>query len=293
MREILSIVAILIFTATMTEAQTTRIVFGPLEGDSAGVITAGPEEEIVVDVWARTPAGTNIVGLMLPLSSNDNYIMSESRVGGELFDPLTLWDDIDFPDYSMDPSNDGYTCQPIMGVKDFFQNPSPDNGINTDGEWWKIADYRMTTVDSADNEIHRDALTGGFYNCAGGMILVDYDSGEISGEYVSFSYAPLLLTSAVEVHGPSALPDVYALKQNHPNPFNAKTTIEFNLSDESDVVIEIFDIIGRKTTTLTDGVLPAGVHSLTWDAEDAPSGIYFYRIRAGKYIETKKAVLLK
>jgi immune inhibitor A len=83
------------------------------------------------------------------------------------------------------------------------------------------------------------------------------------------------------------------LNQNYPNPFNAQTVISYSLDKQSDVKIEIFDILGRSIETLTDKLMPAGIYRLVWDANAVPSGIYFYKITAGAIIETKKMMLLK
>ncbi|MEE9552942.1 MAG: T9SS type A sorting domain-containing protein [candidate division Zixibacteria bacterium] len=89
------------------------------------------------------------------------------------------------------------------------------------------------------------------------------------------------------------LPTDFILSQNYPNPFNASTLIEYGLPNSSDVTIEIFDILGRKVETLIQGEQQAGYHQVTWDASEISSGMYFYRIQAGKYVETKKMLLLK
>ncbi len=89
------------------------------------------------------------------------------------------------------------------------------------------------------------------------------------------------------------IPSRFALAQNYPNPFNASTIIQFNLPSASDVIIEIYDILGRRVETLFDAEQPAGYHQIVWDASDQSSGIYFYRIQAGEYSDTRKMVLLK
>jgi hypothetical protein len=79
----------------------------------------------------------------------------------------------------------------------------------------------------------------------------------------------------------------------YPNPFNAYTMIDFGLPEKSHVTIEIFDLLGRKIETLFDGSQPAGYHSVTWNSGDYSSGIYFCRIEAGDFAETRKMILLK
>ncbi len=89
------------------------------------------------------------------------------------------------------------------------------------------------------------------------------------------------------------IPGNFALFQNYPNPFNATTSIKYNLPVASGVTIEIYNILGRKVETLVQGEQPAGYHQVVWDAEDASSGFYFYRIQAGDFAETRRMVLLK
>jgi hypothetical protein len=90
-----------------------------------------------------------------------------------------------------------------------------------------------------------------------------------------------------------ALPEEFSLSQSHPNPFNAQCIIDFALPSASHVRLEIFDILGRRVSSLIDEDKQAGYYQVAWDAKDRPSGMYFYRIEAGEFIETKKMMLLK
>lgn len=91
----------------------------------------------------------------------------------------------------------------------------------------------------------------------------------------------------------SKIPRSYSLGQNYPNPFNAQTIIDFGLPRSSDVVIEIYDLLGRQVAALTHGFFDAGYHQVTWDAADQPSGIYFYTIKADDYTDSRKMLVLK
>jgi photosystem II stability/assembly factor-like uncharacterized protein len=95
----------------------------------------------------------------------------------------------------------------------------------------------------------------------------------------------------VEDNAP-VLPDKILLS-NYPNPFNAQTTISYSLPSASNVTIEIFDISGRKVETLFSGYKEAGHYAVVWDAREAASGVYFYRIKAGEFSSVKKCVLLR
>ena len=88
-------------------------------------------------------------------------------------------------------------------------------------------------------------------------------------------------------------PDEYALHQNYPNPFNPATEISFHLPVAGQVILEVYNINGQKVTTLLNGKLESGFHSVAFDGSTVASGIYFYRLTSGEYIETKKMLLLK
>jgi hypothetical protein len=90
-----------------------------------------------------------------------------------------------------------------------------------------------------------------------------------------------------------ALPTSTALHQNHPNPFNAETNISFSLAEPEAVRLQVYDLAGRLVETLFDGHQEAGEHVVTWDASAVSSGIYFYKLTAGNYTETKRMMLVK
>jgi hypothetical protein len=85
----------------------------------------------------------------------------------------------------------------------------------------------------------------------------------------------------------------YKLEQNYPNPFNPATIISYSLAKESKVIVEVFNAIGEKVASLADGVQPAGRYNVSWNAAGFASGIYFYRIKAGEFVQTRKMMLLK
>ena len=89
------------------------------------------------------------------------------------------------------------------------------------------------------------------------------------------------------------LPDVYSLSQNYPNPFNVTTVVSYGLPARSEVSITIFDILGQNVETIVKEEQPAGFHQVTWNADGKSSGIYFYKIQAGDFTETKRMLLLK
>lgn len=91
----------------------------------------------------------------------------------------------------------------------------------------------------------------------------------------------------------SNLPKEYRLQQNYPNPFNSTTTIQFALPKRLAVTLKLYDIQGREVATLVDEELEPDEYKVTFDAEGLPSGIYFYRIQAKGFVQTKKLTLLQ
>ena len=91
----------------------------------------------------------------------------------------------------------------------------------------------------------------------------------------------------------TVLPAHFSLGQNYPNPFNPATTIAFSLPTKSSVSVTVIDALGREVSVLVSEELSAGTHLRRWDAALVPSGIYFYRLQAGQYTETKKMLLLR
>ncbi|MCP4583396.1 MAG: T9SS type A sorting domain-containing protein [candidate division Zixibacteria bacterium] len=90
-----------------------------------------------------------------------------------------------------------------------------------------------------------------------------------------------------------AMPTVFSIGQNYPNPFNAKTSIEYSIPENAAVTIDVYDLHGRHVTTLVNGFQTAGYHTVSWNAGNMTSGIYFYKIQVNDYIEQKSMLLLK
>lgn len=99
------------------------------------------------------------------------------------------------------------------------------------------------------------------------------------------------ITGIAENHyGP---PSEFRLDQNYPNPFNPSTSITFSIPVESVVSLEIFDALGRMVKTVVAGKLAPGIYTREWDASAFPSGMYFCRLSAGSFVQTRKLLLLR
>jgi hypothetical protein len=90
-----------------------------------------------------------------------------------------------------------------------------------------------------------------------------------------------------------AVPQDYSLSNAYPNPFNPTTNIGFRIADFGFVSLNVFDVLGNEVATLLNENKPAGNYSVEFNAASLPSGIYFYRLQSGSFIETKKMILLR
>ena len=91
----------------------------------------------------------------------------------------------------------------------------------------------------------------------------------------------------------TVVPDYYALEQNYPNPFNQMTNIKYQITDKGKVSLRVYDVSGREVATLVNEELGAGTYQVRFDAGSLASGVYFYRLQSGDFVETRKLILLK
>ena len=91
----------------------------------------------------------------------------------------------------------------------------------------------------------------------------------------------------------SELPTEFALEQNYPNPFNPSTTFKYEIPKESYITLKVYDILGREVATLVNGQQKAGYYEIDWNASNNSSGVYFYKIQAGGFVDTKKMIWVK
>ena len=85
----------------------------------------------------------------------------------------------------------------------------------------------------------------------------------------------------------------YELGQNYPNPFNPITHIRFNIPETGNTKLTVFNIMGEAVANLVDGVVSAGAHTVSWNAANMPTGVYFYRMESGNFTQTRKLLLVK
>ncbi len=121
-----------------------------------------------------------------------------------------------------------------------------------------------------------------------GAVAVTVGPGTTSG--VDFHMS---LTTAIRSSTSPLLPQAYALEQNYPNPFNPSTTIRYQIPVAGHVTIRIFDLLGRNVATVENGERQAGTHTVNFNASEIASGVYFYRIQAGSFLQTNRFLVLR
>ncbi len=193
--------------------------------------------------------------------------------------------------YKLDPSNAAIvdsiipTAAMLLGLA--YENPFLYGIDIQNGLIYRFNPQTLSEVDNYDWDIgyplglHYDSEAGNFINVSG---KTDYGGDE----------AVYMVGITVGIDEPySAVPSSVELLSAYPNPFNATTSISFTLIQPSQVTLDIYDILGRRAESLVDEFLPAGNHSVLWQAGEMTSGIYFYRLTAGEYQDSRKITLLK
>jgi len=168
---------------------------------------------------------------------------------------------------------------------EFFGNTYTDEHEN-------ISD---TTYDVLSHSL--DVLLGGL-NLDESTLLWYVKSSDDEYNVMSDSGQFVLTRSVLGLHDQFSIPTEFSLHQNYPNPFNPITTLRYDLPEQANVNIIIYDMLGRQVRTLINQTQDAGFKSVLWDATNdfgkpVSAGVYLYKIQAGEFVQTKKMVLLK
>ena len=150
--------------------------------------------------------------------------------------------------------------------------------------WDCDSDHWSSLADRVDDNLHIVYTND---KDAGGIPQSEGSATDNPVMYLAYSIVPLGVENGIRV------PEQFTLAQNYPNPFNVKTTIKFELYEDSDVNLAVYDITGAKTAELYNRILDAGTHLVNWDAEDVASGVYYYKLSTDSETQTRKMILLK
>jgi hypothetical protein len=175
---------------------------------------------------------------------------------------------------------------------------SSDVGVGTIETSLTSGDTAVVTIGIAEGQTPATVLSGGvaFRAVGAGAALVEAAvPGFITTAAGSKTVYVVGGPTSVQQDAPSPQ---FVLEQNTPNPFNPTTAIGFSIPQRMEVDLTIFDVSGRRVVTLVHRTMPAGCSNVEWNGRDAngravSSGVYFYRLRSGSRVQTKKMVLLK
>ena len=166
----------------------------------------------------------------------------------------------------------------------YFFNPLSPYTVetNSNGKAHVLLGGNPTVTDSA--------WPGSGEYIGNGRLTIKDTSGVIDSFQIDISYyATITITGDEE----ELLPQSFELYQNYPNPFNPQTQITYSVPKATDVTIKIYDVLGREIAVLVNERKQPGEYKATWNAEGLSSGVYFYRIVAGEFVETKKMVIIR
>jgi len=136
-------------------------------------------------------------------------------------------------------------------------------------------------------------------NPAGAWILQVYNNSVSDSGSLDAWAIKLDVENTTAVENEESLPREFSLDYNYPNPFNPTTTIRYQLPERSTVSLKVYNTLGQEVLTLVNEVQSAGAHSVIFDAKNnknsysLASGVYFYRLQAGDFMQTRKMILLK
>ena len=261
----------------------------------------GPNNNLLIEIWADTQA--NIVDFVLPdsgtftlcvcdyeNSKTGNYWLSLQCRQNIQAGADTIYYDSFYTEDSISPygdmdayifqgnENDSVTIQMSIIV-----NPSE---LDPMLELFDSNDNLLTEVwDNANAKIINFVLP---YSDTYVLFASDYEGNETGDYWLSFQKN--LVTS---VNNNQSIPFDFSLGQNYPNPFNPTTTISYSLPVKLEVELVIYNALGESVMQLVNEEKPAGSYEVNFNATNLPSGIYFYKLLAGSFVETKKMVLLK
>jgi hypothetical protein len=204
------------------------------------------------------------------------------------------------------PPQSGYSLDNIApGVPTGLILSMTNDGLMISWDESSEADFQFYMVQKSADSLFATDQYGDITTVESYYLDIDYQYGIVYYRVSVFDYAGnegdysnVLSTSILGSEAENLIPNEFALRQNYPNPFNPVTTIQYDLPENSQVQIAIYDMLGRKVRTLAHGFEDAGFKAVQWQGRNdfgqpVGAGVYICQIRAGDFVQTSKMILLK
>ena len=232
--------------------------------------TASGQNPMLAPFWddLNTISGGNIQYTTLGSSPNRIFVVQYTNVAffsgsGNITMQVRLYEFSNRIEYIYGPSTAGSSASGSIGETDTLGGTGHVYSI-TPGSTCGTTTFSQTVCNNAVSNSNLSSGTRYMFNCPVGI-------GPVS----------------------NAIPHEFKLFQNYPNPFNPATSIKYSIPKQNLVKLVIFDVLGREVTTLVNEMKLAGDYSVTFDGSGYASGVYFYRIEVGDFMDVKKMVLIK
>ena len=160
-------------------------------------------------------------------------------------------------------------------------------------EWQWVSGIHTTTSDSTTGQNVWDAPIDVSNQTFRFVITAPGVHQYVCTPHVTLGMVGTITATVSSVNNENKLPEKFILSQNYPNPFNPSTKISWQAPVGGYQTLKVFDILGKEVANLIDEYRPAGSYEVKFDAENLKSGIYFYKLETGNFLETKKMILLK
>ncbi len=260
----------IIHSNTVTENSAAGTGGGiAIKGYCHPIITNCTISENTADIMG---GGIAIIDTSYPAITNTIFCADNAPIGPEIFVDDISWAVFTYCDIQGNWEGEG----------NIQANPKFRDG--------KHGDFRLAS-EECGNHRNSPCIDAGHPDILDSLLSCDWGLGELRSDMGAYGGGDSV-TVGIDNEVPET-PDRFAVAQNYPNPFNISTIIHYQIPATSDVRIDIYDILGRKVAILVDEKQPAGYHQTIWNADGRSSGVYFYRIQAGDFIETKRMMLLK
>ena len=278
--------------------------------------------------WATQDAMNAINGAYLIYENSDNANTAGVSVYDDNADPTSAqivyfafnYDDIDdgvamanmlenTVEYLLTPEGGGNTPPAAFALLTPADGDTVVSNANITFEWETAVDsdpvtYTLTISEGATVVYTEAGIGATSFNYTGSDLALDTEyswdvvASDGSSSTSSSNSFNFVTPTVVSIETGNTLPDEFALHQNYPNPFNPTTLIRYDLRENVQVTLRIYNLLGQEVRTLVNGFQPAGQQQVLWDGLDnknntVPSGIYIYRIEAGSFVNARKMVMLQ